>query len=90
MDEYLRRCDPSWKLSGRKTVRIYLKARILPAFGRMRTDEIRPEDVAVWFDEASRDRPGRPIAPSKILRAMMFWIGLVGIQKAGQLAAPRG
>ena len=28
--EYLRRCDPLWKPSGRKTVRIYLKARILP------------------------------------------------------------
>ena len=34
-DEYLRRCDPYWKPSGRKTIRIYLKARILPAFGKM-------------------------------------------------------
>ena len=37
-DEYLRRCDPHWKPSGRKTVRIYLKARILPAFGKMPID----------------------------------------------------
>ena len=57
-DEYLRRCDPRWKPSGRKTVRIYLKARILPAFGRMPIDEIGPIEVAAWFDEASRDRPG--------------------------------
>ena len=30
-EEYLRRSDPHWKPSGRKTVRIYLKARLLPA-----------------------------------------------------------
>ena len=45
-DEYLRRCEPHWKPSGRRTMRIYLKARILPAFGRMPLDRIGPEDVA--------------------------------------------
>ena len=45
-DEYLRRCAPYWKPSGRKTVRIYLKARILPAFGTIPVDRIGPEDVA--------------------------------------------
>ena len=45
-DENLRRCDPYWKPSGRRTMRIYLKARILPAFGRMPLDAIGPEDVA--------------------------------------------
>ena len=64
-DECLRRCDPQWKPSGRKTVRIYLKARILPAFGRMPFDAIRPEDVAAWFDAASRDGPAPPTAPSR-------------------------
>ena len=44
--EYLRRSDPHWKPSGRATVRIYLKARILPAFGSMPLDRIGPEDVA--------------------------------------------
>ena len=44
--EYLRRCEPHWKPSGRETVRIYLKARILPAFGKMPLDRIGPEDVA--------------------------------------------
>ena len=71
-EEYLRRCDPRWKPSGRKTVRIYLKARILPAFGRMRIDEIGPVEVAAWFDAASRDRPGAANRALEILRAMMF------------------
>ena len=56
--EYLRRSDPHWKPSGRETVRIYLKARILPAFGKMPLDRISTEDVAAWFDAASRDKPG--------------------------------
>ncbi len=41
-DEYLRRCEPHWKPSGRRTVRIYLKARILPAFGKVPLDRIGP------------------------------------------------
>ena len=53
-------------------MRIYLKARILPAFGRMPLDRIGPEDVAAWFDAASRDRPGAANRAFEILRAMMF------------------
>ena len=71
-DEYLRRCDPYWKPSGRKTVRIYLNARILPAFGKMPLDRIGLEDVAAWFDAASRDRPGAANRAFEILRSMMF------------------
>ena len=71
-EEYLRRCDPNWKPSGRKTVRNYLNARILPRFGRMRIDEIGPVEVAAWFDAASRDRPGAADRALEILRAMMF------------------
>ena len=70
-EEYLRRSDPHWKPSGRKTVRNYLKARILPAFGRMPLDRIGPEDVAAWFDAASRDKPGAANRALEILRAMM-------------------
>ena len=58
--EHLRRYDPVWKLSGRETVRAYLKARILPWFGRTRVDKIDRADVADWFNAASRDRPGLP------------------------------
>ena len=71
-EEYLRRCAPHMKPSGRKTVRIYLKARILPAFGKMPVDRIGPEDVAVWFDAASTDRPGAANRAFEILRSMMF------------------
>ena len=71
-DEYLRRSEPHWKPSGRKTVRIYLKARILPAFGSMLLDRIGPEDVAAWFDAASKDKPGAANRALEILRAMMF------------------
>ncbi len=53
-------------------MRIYLKARILPAFGRMPLDRIGPEDVAAWFDAASRDKPGAANRAFEILRAMMF------------------
>ena len=41
-DEYLLRCEPLWKPSGRRTVRIYLKARILRAFGGMPVDRVGP------------------------------------------------
>ena len=71
-EEYLRRCDPSWKPSGRKTVRIYLKARILPTFARMKLDEIGPEDVAAWFDASDPDTPGAANRALDILRAMMY------------------
>ena len=70
--EYLRRSEPHWKPSGRKTVRIYLKARILPAFGKMPLDCIGPEDVAEWFDAASKEKPGAANRALEVLRAMMF------------------
>ena len=71
-DEYPRRLEPHWKPSGRRSMRIYLGARILPAFGRMPLDRVGPEDAAAWFDAASRDRPGAANCALEILRAMMF------------------
>ena len=71
-DEYLRRCNPHWKPSGRKTVRNYVTSRILPTFGKMPLDRIGPEDVAAWFDAASKDRPGAANRAFEILRSMMF------------------
>ena len=82
-DEYLRRCEPHWKPSGRRTMRIYLKARILPAFGRMPLDRIGPEDVAAWFDAASRDKPGAANRAFEILRAMMFRAKEWGLRERG-------
>ena len=82
-DEYLRRYEPHWKPSGRRTMRIYLKARILPAFGRMPLDAIGPEDVAAWFDAASRDKPGAANRAFEILRAMMFRAEEWGLRERG-------
>ena len=82
-DEYLRRSDPHWKPSGRKTVRIYLKARILPAFGRMPLDRIGAQDVTAWFDAASRDKPGAANRALEILRAMMFRAEEWGLRERG-------
>ena len=82
-DEYLRRSESHWKPSGRKTVRIYLKARLLPVFGRMPLDCIGPEDVAAWFDAASRDRPGAANRAFEILRAMMFRAEEWGLRERG-------
>ena len=53
-------------------MRIYLKARILPTFGKMPLNRIGPEDVAAWFDAASRDEPGAANRAFEIMRAMMF------------------
>ncbi len=82
-DEYLRRSEPHWKPSVRRTVRIYLKARILPAFGRVPLDRIGPEDVAAWFDAASRDKPGVANRAFEILRAMMFRAEEWGLREGG-------
>ncbi len=82
-DEYLQRCDPYWKPSGRKTIRIYLKARILPAFGKMPVEHVGPEDVAAWFDEASRERPGAANRAFEILRSMMFRAEEYGFREPG-------
>lgn len=81
--EYLRRCDPLWKPSGRKTVRVYLKARLLPAFGRMPLNRIGHEDVAAWFDAASRERPGAANRAFEILRAMMSRAEEWGLREHG-------
>ena len=66
------RLSPYWKPSGRESVRIYLRVRILTAFGSIALDRIGREDVAAWFDAASRERTGAANRALKILRAMMF------------------
>ena len=81
--EYLRRCEPHWKPSGRETVRIYLKARILPTFGKMLLNRIDAQEVAAWFDAASRDRRGAANRAFEILRAMMFRAEEWGLRERG-------
>ena len=76
---------PSFELrihpSGRKTVRVYLKARILPAFRRMPLDCIGPEDMVAWFDAASRERLGAANHVFKILLAIMSRAEEWGLRK---------
>ena len=62
---------------------VMVKARILPARGRMPLDRIGPEDVAAWFDAASRDKPGAANRALEILRAMMFRAEEWGLRERG-------
>ena len=62
---------------------IYLKARILPAFGKTPLDRIRAQDVAAWFDAASKDKPGAANRAFEILRAMMFRAEEWGLRERG-------
>ena len=64
-------------------MRICLKARILPAFRAMSVDRIGPEDVAAWFDAASKERPGAANRAFEILRAMMFRAEECGFRERG-------
>ena len=70
--EFLERQARHWKPATLETNKAAIRNHILPAFGRMRIDEIGPVEVAAWFDAASRDRPGAANRALEILRAMMF------------------
>ena len=58
-------------------------SRPLPAFGRMPLDRIGPEDVAAWFDAASKDKPGAANRAFEILRATMFRAEERGLRECG-------
>ena len=64
-------------------MRNYLKSRILPAFGKLPLDRIGPEDVAAWFDAASRNRPGGANRAFEILHSMMFRAEEWGLRERG-------
>ena len=58
-------------------------SRPLPAFGRMPLDRIGPEDVAAWFDAATKDKPGAANRAFEILRATMFRAEERGLRERG-------
>ena len=60
-----------WKPSSRRTHDIYMRNRLMPAFGRLRLDAIDHARVSAWFDAASADRPGAANRAFEILRAML-------------------
>ena len=60
-----------WKPSTLETWDIYMRNRILPAFGRLRIDRIDHARVSAWFDAASADRPGAANRAFEILRGLL-------------------
>ena len=68
---YRERLKSRWKPSSLKTHDIYMRGRLMPAFGRLRLDCIDHARVAAWFDAASVDRPGAANRAFEILRAML-------------------
>ena len=50
---------------------IYLRRRLLPAFGRLKLDTIDHVRVSAWFDAASVDRPGAANRAFEMLRALL-------------------
>ncbi len=68
---YRERRRSRWKPSSLETYDIYLRHRLLPAFGRLRLDAINHARVSAWFDAASADRPGAANRAFEILRTML-------------------
>ena len=60
-----------WKPSSLETYDVYLRARLMPAFGKLRLDTIDHLRVSAWFDAASAERPGAANRAFEILRAML-------------------
>ena len=60
-----------WKPSSLKTHDIYMRNRLMPAFGRLRLDAIDHARVSAWFDAASASKPGAANRAFEILRAML-------------------
>ncbi len=68
---YRERRRHRWKPSSLETHDIYMRNRLMPAFGRMRLDAIDHARVSAWFDAASADKPGAANRAFEILRAML-------------------
>ena len=60
-----------YKPSTRKSVRIVLSRRVLPAFGSTPLDRIAPAQVRRWFDAYSRTAPGGANKGLELLRQIM-------------------
>ena len=68
---YRERRKYRFKPSTLETHDIYMKNRLLPAFGRLRLDTIDHARVSAWFDAASATKPGAANRSFEILRAML-------------------
>ena len=68
---YRERRRHRWKPSSLETYDVYLRTRLMPAFGKFRLDTIDHARISAWFDAASADRPGVANRAFEILRAML-------------------
>ena len=68
--EYVERRSPSWKPSTHASTMSYLHRAILPSIGALRVDAVTRADVARWFYEYGRQRPGGANRAHDILRDM--------------------
>ena len=68
---YRERRKHRWKPSSLETYDIYMRNRLMPAFGRLRLDAIDHARVSSWFDAASTEKPGAANRAFEILRAML-------------------
>ena len=68
--EYVERRSPSWKPSTVKTTMIYLNSAILPALGHLRVGSMVRFDIARFFHDYGRRKPGGANRSHDILRNM--------------------
>ncbi len=68
--EYVERRSPSWKPSTVETTLIYLNSIILPALGHLRVGSVVRADIARFFHEYGRRKPGGANRSHEILRNM--------------------
>ena len=68
---YRERRKHRFKPSTLKTHDIYMRNRIMPAFGRLQLETIDHARVSAWFDAASATKPGAANRSFEILRAML-------------------
>ena len=60
-----------YKPSTKRSTRVFLTKRILPAFGSKPLDRIAPAEVGRWFDAYSRTAPGGANKGLELLRQIM-------------------
>ena len=68
--EYVERRSPSWKSSTVKATLSYLNSAILPALGHLRVGSVVRADIARFFHEYGRRKPGGATRSHDILRNM--------------------
>ena len=68
--EYIERRSPSWKSSTEKATKSYFNSAILPALGQLRVGSVLRADIARFFQEYGRRKPGSANRSHDILRNM--------------------